>query len=326
MRDTEGIVLNVLDDFDSRTETFAEYDVVSALSRIVRGEVTTQSLPEEYSWELMAFEFRENHPDKANEWGTYYGPAEDGTYFEYPSIGRISPEIIGYWIGRVNEATHPILKARYADLVWDFSRIVTKEPADVSMAHTAIDSRLEIAQRDLHSHKTDVIDHLRRALFLSISLNDSARICESRGSVIAFEDKVAEDDKAGLWGFSYDLLVGNRNILLSEDLEEKIVRDLEDRLNRLTQRSDEMSLTSHRWKAQRAVSRLTTYYHKQGQAEEVKRVILKYYEGFKHLVDSEASLIVSGWLQEVYSTYRQYGFSEEAEAITSTLRCCGPHS
>ena len=325
MQDEMKALQEILSDFDKSAEKFTEYDVVSAIERYIRTKGDSWQIPRECSWEKMAFEFRENRPDEANEWGTYYGPmmsgpTVDGQYFEYPSIRKLTPDTIAYWGNRASKASHPILKARFADLVWEFSKLVTESPSDVSMAHIAIDSRLEIAQSDLHAHKTDVIDHLRRALFLSISLNDSARIDKARSTIISYESKVAEDEKAGLWGFSYDLLVDNRKVPLSEDLEEKIVRDLEDRLNRLTQRSDEMSLTSHRWKAQRAVSRLTTYYHKQGQAEGVKRVILRYYEGFKHLVDSEASLIVSGWLQEVYSTFKSFGFNEEAEAIASTLR------
>jgi hypothetical protein len=212
------------------------------------------------------------------------------------------------------------LEARYADLVWDFSWIVSKARPDVRLAHIAIESRLEIALRDLHSHKTETIDHLGRALDLSISLNDSNRINEVRDAILAYEDKVAVDEKAGLWGFSYDLLVGHRKIKLSEDLEEKIVRDLEDRLHRLTRHNDELSLTSHRWEAVAAVSRLTCYYERRGKVDEVKRVILKYYEGFKHLVDSEASLIASDWLQEVHSTFKQFGVNEEAEAIAATLR------
>ena len=282
----ETVVDEIFGAFDNSTEKFTEYDVVSAIQRYIRTRGDSWQIPTEFSWEKMAFDFRENRSDDANEWGTYYGPmqsgtTDDGEYFEYPSIGEITPDTFVYWSNRASSASHPVLRARYADLAWELSNLVTEAKSDVRMAQIAIDSRLEIAQRDLHSHRTDVKDHLKRALLLSISLNDSARICNTRDAIIAFEDKIAEDEKAGLWGFSYDLLVGNRKVSLSKDLEENIIRDLEDRLYRLTQPAEQMSLTSHRWKAQAAVSRLTSYYHKQGQVEEVKSVILKYYEGFR---------------------------------------------
>ena len=321
----ETVVDEVFDAFDNSTEKFTEYEVVSAIQRYIRTRGDSWQIPTEFSWEKMAFDFRENRSGDANEWGTYYGPmlsgtTDDGEYFEYPSIREITPDTFVYWSNRASSASHPLLKARYADLVWELSKLVTDARSDVRMAHIAIDSSLEIAQSDLHSHRTDVKDHLKRALLLSISLNDSARICNTRDAIIAFEDKIAEDEKAGLWGFSYDLLVGNRKVSLSEDMEEKIICDLEDRLDRLTQPTEEMFLTTHRWYAQKAVSRLTSYYHRQSQAEEVKRVILKYYDGFKHLVGSEASLIASDWLREVYSTFKQFGLNEDAEAIEPTLR------
>lgn len=325
MRGESNAVNEILSVFDNSTEKFTEYDVVTAFEGHIRAKGDFWQIPTELSWEKMAFEFWRNRSDEANEWGTYYGPmmsgpTGDGQYFEYPSIRKLTPDTIAYWEARASESSHPILKARYADLVWDFSKIVAEAPSDVSMAHIAIDSSMKIAQNDLHSYKTDVIDHLRRALFLSISLNDSNRINEVRDAILDFEDKIAVDEKAGLWGFSYDLLVDNRKIPLSDDLEGKIILDLEDRLDRLTQPAEEMFLTTHRWYAQAAVSRLTSYYHRQGLAEAVKRVILKYYEGFKHLVDSEASLIASDWLQEVYSTFKKFGLSDEAETIAPTLR------
>ena len=324
MIDIMNSLQEILRDFDNETEKFSERDVASAINRIERQEDFLE-LPIEFSSEIAAFEFRKNYPDDNTGWGTYYGPmipgsSGNGTYSEYPSIKWMTSDILAYWNKRASEAEHPILKARYADLVWDLSKVVANASSYVQMAYIAIDSRLEIALQDLHSNKIDTIEHLRRALVLAISLNDHNRIEKVRDTIIAYEDKVAEDDKAGLWGFSYDLLVGHKKVSLPKDVEEKIIRDLENRLDRLTQPTDDLSLTSHRRPAQAVVTRLTSYYHRRGHTNEVRRVLLKYYEGFRHLVASEASLIVSHWLQEVYSTFKQYRLNEEAEAIVSTFR------
>ncbi|MCY3545039.1 MAG: DUF4209 domain-containing protein [Chloroflexi bacterium] len=324
MSDDIKPIEEILSVFENSTEKFMEYDVARAIESEIGNVSDPQSVPNEYTWEKMAFEFCEDYPDVDTGWGTYYGPmmsgpTGDGQYFEYPSIRKLTPDTVAYWVNRASEARHPVLAVRYADLTWEFSKAITNSSADYTVAQIAIDGRIEIAQQDLQE-PTLTIQHLRRALSLAISLNDSSRIEKVGNAILAYEDHVAEDEKAGLWGFGFDLLVSNRKFALPKDLEEKIIQDLEDRLDRLTQLTDEMFLTSHRWKAQAALSRLTSYYHKQGQAEEVKRVILKYYEGFRHLVGSEASFIASGWLQEVYSTFKQYGFNEEAEAIAPNLR------
>ena len=64
---------------------------------------------------------------------------------EYPSIQRITPKIIFYWEKRAKESSHPIFKARYSNLVWDFSEKITGQKPHYSIAQLYIDSIIEIA-------------------------------------------------------------------------------------------------------------------------------------------------------------------------------------
>ena len=89
---------------------------------------------------------------------------EDGTANEYPSITVVNQEILDYWATRAKEAKNPVLKARYADLVWELSKPATGESADVSMAQITIDSNIEIAEKDAHEHEVHVVTKLERAL------------------------------------------------------------------------------------------------------------------------------------------------------------------
>jgi hypothetical protein len=43
----------------------------------------------------------------------------DGKAVYFPDIGEADAQIIAHWIDRATRLTHPVLIARYADLVWD---------------------------------------------------------------------------------------------------------------------------------------------------------------------------------------------------------------
>ena len=129
----------------------------------------------------MVFDFTENYPDDKSVWGTYFGPMfvlpnKEGKMVEYPSIQKITPEILSYWEKRAKESKNPVFKQRYSNLVWDFSEKVTSKKPHYSIAQIFIDSVIEIAEKDLHKYNTDVIEKLERALSLGLSVNDKERI------------------------------------------------------------------------------------------------------------------------------------------------------
>lgn len=319
------LLQDVLEAFDKRTERFTELDVKQAITALRKD--ADQCKPSlEWLAEAMAFDFCENYQDKGGGWGTYFGPMmvfrnDDGTFTGLPSIKSVTPEIINYWAKRVVEANHPILKARYADLVWDFCKTVTGQPACVDMAWVTIDGIVEIARRNCHEHEVRVITKLRRALSLAASVNDTSRIETVRDTIIAFEDKVAVDDKPGLWGFSYDLLWQHSKVTLLDEQKQKIINDLEERLERVSNPREKDKIDP--WAAQNAATRLASHYRRVDQPTDVKRVLLKYGTAFEQMAERATAMLASAWLQQVHSVYLQYGLKEGAERIAIKLRELG---
>ena len=112
--------------------------------------------------ESAAMRFYRRADGEASVWGTTYGPMtsatrEDGTPFYAPDIEEANAETIEYWKRRSLESKHPILRARYSDLVWDFSRVVANQKPDVSFARLAIDAYVEASKL---SYKHDSADSL----------------------------------------------------------------------------------------------------------------------------------------------------------------------
>ena len=318
----------VLSTFDESATSITEGSISSAVEKI-RSEADTSTPPMEWLAEVMAFQFAENYTNKETGWGTYFGPMwvvpnGNGMVSESPSIKRITPEILTYWEGRGRVARNPVLRARYADLVWDFSKHVTGKGAHIDNARIAIDSLVAIAAKNAHKHEIEVIRKLGRALSLAISISDSGRIRSVKEAIIQYEDRIAQDDKPALWGFSYDLLVGNKKVELSHPELDKIISDLEQRLERISSKPQSSSVDP--WAVEAVVLRLSSYYRTSNRPDDMRRVLLLHGKAFEKASKSASASVVSSWLQRVHGVYLEYGLKDKAEEIAVKLREIGPKS
>ena len=128
----------LLNRFENCTDNFAEHNVPSAISELVKKDHNREPTNDEIA-ENMAFNFCEDYSNEETGWGTYYGPMmagsdEEGGTWETPSIQDINKDMLNYWSNRAESAHHPILKTRYADLVWDLKRKVTNNLPSIDMA------------------------------------------------------------------------------------------------------------------------------------------------------------------------------------------------
>jgi len=309
-----------LKELDIVSEQISEHNVSEKIRSFIK-ENFSKNPPDVLIWEQMAFDFTENYPDDKSGWGTYFGPMfvfpnEEGKMVEYPSIQKITPDIISYWEKRAKESENPILKARYSNLVWDFSEKVKGEKPHYTIAQVFIDSVVEIAEKDLHKYSVDVIKKLGRALSIALSTNDKQRINKLADTIIVYERKIAEDDKPGLWGFSYELLVKNKKVSLSKDKKHIILNDLERRFERLLKGNDH-------WAAKRAAVLLVDYYSRLGNKEKTKEILLKLGKMIQKQAEQASPLVASAWLEELYHLYLQYGMKDEADRISNKIRELG---
>ena len=119
-----------------------------------------------------------------------------------PNITSVDGHTIAHWLARSEASTNPVAKQRYADLVWDFSRIATGKSAGIAVARTAIDEAVSIANLDSYSSEPFVFDLLERALSVACSIKDEIRKGIVRQAIVSFEKSTAENGIHGLWGYS----------------------------------------------------------------------------------------------------------------------------
>jgi hypothetical protein len=308
--------LDELEEEASSPRSFhGEYKIAEEIKNILKKEGENYKPSNEDIAEQIAFDFFADYPNDNSGWGTYYGPMsilpdKQGQMFKYPSIQKVTEETLNYWEDRAKESKDPILSLRYADLVVDFSSIILQKSADHNLFHLVIDLSIIICEK-LLVQSLDCKTKAKRALNLSIQINDQQRIQKVEKTIISLERKVAVDSKPGLWGFAFKwLLLEFRNkVVVSPQEKEDLIKDLEKKLERIEKNP---------WLTEHAVSLLAEYYANERDESNLIRVLGILEKSFKEneRINSDALLKVHAFekIHEVYQKYRDKGFQEAIKA------------
>jgi len=318
---TPDFVTNLLRNYDTALPPVAEYQVESALFAALQRHTPLSQGDEGGFWaEVWAFRLPPCERGETSAWGTQFGPrpvegAQIVSSGFFPDIKQEGAELIEYWKGRAEESIHPVLKARYADLVWDLTRVPTDTRPDIKFARLAVDGYLEAVDTRLYQDETDGIRYATRALNLLLSINDKQRIAKARDAMFRLFDLVAVPHLPGTWLFLFDSLYANRKVELTGEQEAKLISSLEDILAGCAASGEKVNLLA----ADLAAQRLERHYKRVGRAEEVERVIRAFGSAVEGLSDSRRAAEALVWLQLVIKTYRDRGMARDAERANQLL-------
>lgn len=314
----------VLDRIEADPEPTVEYEIAQQLSGLHQAD----GLPDaerKGAWaEAAAFNFT---PMEESPWGTQYGPTitaqkPDGTPLYLPDVAEIDSDIVAHWETRATTAHHPMLRARYADIVWDLKKHVTGSAPNVLFAQRAIDAyRDAVAAGRYKTPQIQAVFALRRALRLALMINDALRIQECKDAIIRAFDG-APPGHHGVWITLYDTLVESKKVCLSTTETEHLLQVVEARLTACaTMGTDHFDP----WGAEAAARRLAAHYERQGKKADVQRVIRTYGSAFEQLAAQAGPMMAMGWLQPVYDEYRNRGMHEDAARVQTASAEKGQH-
>lgn len=303
-------------ELDTKIEPIEEFVLGQRIGEILNAREEKLTDSDELA-EYIAFQFMADYHNKETGWGTYYGPMmvmknDQGQFVEFPSIKLIDELMITYWRNRFAKAENPLLAYRYADLVFDFEPKVLNKIIDFQVAQKIIDSCLEICEKNLDDG-LGCRQKLERALSLAVQINDANRISRLIKVIIDTEDKYAEDDKPGLWGYAFRWLILSKNdrVAVSDEQKNKLIQDMEDRLQRLSSLED-----PDPWRIENAVLVLAEYYAGLKDSINLERVVALLEAGFrKNKYANSDGLLITNYLEkliEVYSQYASFDFAKTA--------------
>lgn len=240
----------LLKDADQPLTTLDENSLSSALQAAIPDRV---SLAED-EWrgafaDIVAFLFRPSFGSERRPWGIYWsdmmsGVSADGVEFHSPNVGDIDGEIIAHWITRSIELSHPVLRARYADLAWEIGKFLKQPPTNLSdkalpasfkvsieSARVAIDGYLGIIEQGLNNDEHHAWQYLDRALGLAATINDKDRIAKGKTTLFAYcRARVKLGDRFMWWRFDDILWNHTKPLALNEAEFGEIIGVLESAL------------------------------------------------------------------------------------------------
>lgn len=314
-------VENVLLSFEHRTEPYMTGDVADALIGIRKsqGNLSDQDW-KAFLAEWSAFFFSERRRGDSI-WGTHFAPwasgkNDDGTDFFSPDIKDLDADTVAHWEERAKTCAHPVMRARYSDLVWDLKRIITGERSNPDYTRIAIDSYLRAADEKLYPMEVVGIQWLGRALDLSLSINDADRVKHVAEFMFGFYDRVAQPQFMGTWLFLFDDLYGQK--FVSSEQESRIIANLEAMLSKTSDTT--VSETGvyqglDPWGAEAAAQRLAQHYRRLNDKANRERVIREYGGAFEFMARQANSMMAMAWLQPVIERYEQEGLKTDAEQL-----------
>jgi hypothetical protein len=120
--DTPGWVTAFLDEFEV-SRYFGESDVAGRISAAAKNvESLSESEKKAANAECWAFEFYLQDFGESSCRKTHFGRSMVWGDARVPDIAWLDVACFACWTERMSKARHPILPARYADLVWNLSK------------------------------------------------------------------------------------------------------------------------------------------------------------------------------------------------------------
>lgn len=283
--------------------------------------------------EWAAFALQTREATNGGPWGTHFQPwmsgsTKDGSPFYIPDLREADAESLMYWAERAKATKHPVLVARYADLVWDSTEFVTKAKRGrdgIDFARLAIDNYIAASRLDDGSAWGDTRDNLARALELAISVRDRER---TSAAVVANFDYVArtgDDDKIGTYCYLFDrLLPAEKGPELADEQERQLVEMFETKFAAMVAPGSKWQADPHG--PQSVGKLLAAYYRRKGRTEDRARILRGIAETFERRAKIGDALSGIMFLDFARRIYHEAGFRVEVERVQREAQALGPEA
>jgi hypothetical protein len=305
--ETPSWLVPVLDRFE-RAGYFEDDDVARHIF-----EAITKAEKKAANAEHWAFQFVPQDSGEPSCWKTHYGPCDERGEARVPDIAWINPAIIAYWTERMAQAKHPLLRARYADLVWDLSKAACNLKHPIEAVRTAVDGCAACVGLADADSAFDVSDKLERALKLALSVGDQARADKIRDALFDLFSQVGET-----WGWVtlFDIVEEQAKIKLSATQVDSMIGALEFYIATIGAKPE----GEEPGPVFDVAGRLINHYHRLGRKADSVRVVLASGQAVERRSASANHTVAHFWLDQVFRFYRIHGLDSEAERVQIQAR------
>lgn len=267
--------------------------------------------------ELFAFQFVENYRNIGGAGIAFFKPHRsrslpDGTEQVYPDIREVTTEMMDYWQYRAEISKHPVIKARYAGLVYEFGQQVRGQKTVHAISRMFARALMESVNEELINVFLYKVGKLQKAISVASLLNDSDLMEEIKNSILLLESSVPITETKNFWSFSFDLLLTGRKKIISEAEENTLIDRLQQRFIYF--------LTSDAEAAFEAAIRLCSYYHAKKERDKVFDVLEQLEGALRKTFEDQPVFQKVRTLERLHMLYGQYGQSKKVGQLLVEIR------
>lgn len=250
-------------------------------------------------------------------WNSYFAPRRKASdrEIEYPRLADLTVSDVEEWVRLATTLTHPLVRARFADAVWELGRRLGSQRRDLyRFGQLAGTMYLKAASIDpTAANFMMMFEAVTRAVSLGIELRVPELVEAGFERMVSYADSV-DVKHIGLWSAPFDRLLKLNG--LSEAKRQRILDQYEARFRATVDSRDLFRIMM-------TGPRLAKYFHDH-QAYEKARAITLFY-GVAVLEISaglDPSLAVSH-MGDILEAYRQMGLRGEAEELRLAMEAKG---
>jgi len=267
--------------------------------------------------ELLAFQFVETYRDKNDDQPAFFKPHRrqplpDGSERVYPDIKEVTRSMMEYWENRALMSGHPVIKARYAGLVAEFSMQVLGEKASYSLSKIFARALLDTVANNLIDIFLYKAGKLAKALSVALGLNDGTLVDELKQAVLLLEQSVPLTETKSFWTVSFDLLTGTKKKIMTKEEETGLIERLEQRFVNFLGTDEEAA-----WAA---ANRLCSFYNGNQDKGNVLRILSEMEKSLTAHTQGQPIFQKIHWLERLYKLFDKYGFRAKAVSILIQVR------
>lgn len=310
---TPGWVAAVLDQFEN-AQFFDESDVAGHI--FAAAEKVESPAPEEKKAgdaESWAFCFLLHPNGVGPDAKTHFGPIVVTGEFCNPNIAWIDAAVLRYWGLRMSEVRHPLLRARYADLVWDLSKPAGNLKPPIEAARIAVDGYVAASRLAVDASLIPAMERLQRALRIAIGTGDIPRAEQVRDAMVVLADRVKET-----WGWVtlFDTFEEQTKVKLTAAQQDALIAALEARVTDVADNQEGVEPLA----AFTVAARLVRHYQRHDHQPEADRVVRASGQAVERRAARADHTLGYLWLDQVYQYYSINGLDEDAERVQLEAR------
>jgi lysyl-tRNA synthetase class 1 len=215
-----------------------------------------------------AFALQPAYLHSSDPWRAYFRPARAAGPADRTDIDSDGAALVSHWEARAASVAHPVLAARYTDLVWDLGRRLSGRRIALPVARRAIALYLDVLAGGLAPSPDERFICARRAVDLAAQIRDPVALQAARTALLDLH--ALETGRAGgRWHLAFDHLHEHKRAALSSAEYDRLIGDFE---RILDIRADRSGTAPHWRDALGAAERLLAHYGRLRRNEDIRRV------------------------------------------------------